>query len=985
MGNALTIHDQRTRAAIEDANGAWVKHTGDGALAAFTDPADAVTAAAAIQRALADAPWPSDPLHVRIGIHTGHAALREGDYHGLAVSATARVADAGHGGQVLVSAATAALLTALPNGVSLTDLGPHRLKDLEAAQHIHQLVVDGLPNSFPPLRTLETVDHNLPLQLTSFVGREAELAELRNLVLDHRLVTLTGVGGAGKTRLSLQAAAELSGRFPDGVRLVELAPTSDPEMVPTAFATALGVRFEEGSPVAITDRLLETVQSRRMLMVVDNCEHVLASSAALIQSVLSQSPEVHVLASSREALGLPGERIWQTPSLGLSPDGGESEAVTLFMERAQAVAPALELNPDTRPHIERICRLLDGVPLAIELAASRARVLRPDQIADRLGDRFRLLTGGARTALPRQQTLEAAVDWSYQLLTADERLLFERLSVFRGGFTLETVEGICSDDRIDVAMVLDLLTGLADKSMIITVETGSGVARFGMLETLRQYAERKLLDGGEAATWKDRHAKWFGDWASQLEWLHLDSNSPLASVRPETENLDTAFAWASPKDPRSLHLAESLARFRLEASGDFASVIAISSSALSNHEPPKATKAHLLALKGRAEAFSGLTNEAHTTLLAAAEAIDESLDDTAAVQLLRIIGRGFGQHLDPEIGVTMAARAMDRSADSSPEVQALAHYEMGWAQVWAGGSPEAVLAPARRALELARAAGRRDIEVRVSSTMLLASMALDAIDGGDRTRAVEDEILQVFRPGDSLGWGEEWIGIRRAEWAIVDQALSGEEPRGATRFAKLVPLGTMHWMRGDLERARDLLEEADALGPAGRWHHDFYPVWAEVSCLRGDLEGTRRVVNAHLRFRLRDDEQAMKLATWRALVQAEVDAGSLEAAQAAVQQMESTLRDHPLRMGASVQLGTPEGYLACARAELTRLTGPDPDAWAQARRMTVWEYWRSYCEARRVEALAALGRPAVDELAAVRARAEALDFRWIVGLLDSLA
>lgn len=983
MAAALALHDSLTGSAIAVTSGHRVKHTGDGVLAVFAQPVDALRAGAAIQHYLGGAAWPGDPLRVRIGVHTGHAVERNGDYFGLAVSSTARLADAGHGGQVLVSAVTASLVGRLPDGLRLIDLGPHHLKDLELAQHIYQLSGDGLSDQFPPLRTLERFDHNLPLQLTSFIGREAELTEVRKLVEQHRLVTVTGVGGAGKTRLTLQVAAELAPTFRDGVRFVELAPISDPEEVPSGFASALNIRFEEGSPVGVIERIIDRIRERHMLLVVDNCEHVLARVAELVGRLLARAEGITVLASSREGLGLNGEWIWQIPSMKVAGGDRDSEAALLFIERAQAVAPALEFDADTRPHIEIICRLLDGVPLAIELAASRSRVLEPEQIADRLGDRFRLLTGGSRAALPRQQTLEAAVDWSYQLLDEEERLLFDRLGVFRGGFSLEAVEGICTGEGVDVVEVLDLLTGLVDKSMVLSHQGGGSDPRFGLPETLRQYAMRKLTDGESAAQRKDRHARWFAQWAAGLDHFGQDRQADLARIRLEADNLAVALDWCGDQGEIAVPLARALASYRFYELGDPTTALAAAERALTHPDISSTVRAHLLSLRGRAQAEIGDGEQATASLHRAADLVDEGVDAVTAVRLLAMISNGFGMMLDPAVGVELAARGIRRGLGEAPTVRALAHYAMAWAQVWSGAGPEAVLEPATAAIEAAREDGAPGLELEYSDVYLLATMALDSEDGGDRTRRVEDRVLGMSVGDANLARGFEWIGIRRADWGLVESALKDmEEDGGNRRLDLLVPAGVMHWMRGSNERAVDVFEKAASLGSPGRWHHDLFPSWAEAACLLGDLVGVRRIVDRHLDFRFRADEESMKLATLRALVQAEVDAGHAVEAAAVIEQMRVTMKAHPLVMGASVQMGTPPGYLASAEAELSRLTGPNPDAWARAGRMTVWEYWRTYYEARRLEALSLLGEPA--DLGALRARAAHLDMRWIVSFVDSL-
>lgn len=987
MARALTLHDALTASAVEKASGHTIKHTGDGVLAAFANPAHAVEAAAGIQRSLGSAAWPGEPLKVRIGVHTGHAVERDGDYFGLALSATARLADAGHGGQVLVSAVTASLVDPMPGDLRLIDLGPHQLKDLELAQNIHQLAGDALARHFPPLRTLERLDHNLPLQLTSFIGREAELAEVRKLVEKHRLVTVTGVGGAGKTRLTLQVAAELAPTFTDGVRFVELAPIGDPEEVPSAFASALNIRFEEGEPVEVTERIVERMRPRHMLLVVDNCEHVLDRVANLVGQLLARAEGISVLASSREGLGLSGEWIWQIPSLKVAEDDLDSEAALLFIERAQAVAPDLELNEDTRLHIESICRLLDGVPLAIELAASRARVLNPGQIADRLGDRFRLLTGGSKAALPRQQTLEAAVDWSYQLLDEDERLLFDRLGVFRGGFSLGAVEGVCTGDGIDVIEVIDLLSGLIDKSMVLSQRIGGGEPRFGLLETLRQYAIRKLTDGGTAADWKDRHARWFAEWASALDHFGENREADLARIGLEADNLAVVLDWCGDQGEIAVPVARALASYRYYGRGDPTGALEAADRALVYHGMSSTIRAHLLALRGRAQAEIGQAQRATATLHEAADLVGDETEPAAAVRLLAMISNGFGTTLDPAVGVEMAARGIGRSESEAPAVRALAQYAMAWAQVWAGAAPQAVLGPAAAAIDATREVGASGLELDYSDVYLLATMALDSEDGGDRTRQVEDRMLAMAGTGAHPAWGFEWIGIRRADWDLVESALQQMEGGGGgyRKLTLLVPAGVMHWMRGSNEQAIEVFEQAASVGSPGRWHHDLFPSWAEASCLLGDLDGVRRIADQHLAFRLRANEESMKLATLRALVQAQVDARREGEAAAVVEQMRATLEAHPLNMGASVQLGTPHGYLASAEAELSRLTGPDPAAWARAGRMTVWEYWRTYCEARRIEALWAAGQAPHEALRTVRARAASFDMQWIVSLLDSLS
>jgi predicted ATPase len=384
-----------------------------------------------------------------MGLHLGEVERQGGHYFGAPLYRCARLTATAHGGQVVLSAAAAELVRgALPEAASLRDLGEHRLRDLAGPERVFQLGHPDLPADFPALRALDVVPHNLPLQLTSFVGRERELAELAHLLAAHRLVTATGPGGTGKTRLALQAAAEALPDAPDGVWLVELAALADPALVPQAVAVAVGVREEPGRALVAT--LSDALRPKRLLLVLDNCEHLLEACARLADVLLRACPHLTILATSREALGLAGEAPYRVPSLSLpdaspGPPAGalsRSEAVRLFAERAAVVRPGFAVTEDNASAVAAVCARLDGIPLALELAAARVRVLPVEQLLGRLEDRFRLLTGGSRTALERHQTLRAAVDWSYGLLTEPERRLFDRLAVFAGGFSLEAAESV---------------------------------------------------------------------------------------------------------------------------------------------------------------------------------------------------------------------------------------------------------------------------------------------------------------------------------------------------------------------------------------------------------------------------------------------------------------------------------------------------------------------------------------------------------------
>jgi predicted ATPase/class 3 adenylate cyclase len=547
MGEALTRHDEILRRVIEERRGYLFKATGDGVYAAFERATDAVGAALAAQVALTAELWKVGALAVRMALHAGAAEEREGDYHGPALNRCARLLDAAHGGQVLLSLAAEELVREepLPEGATLRDLGQHRLRDLAHPEHVFELLHPKLEGEFPPLRSLEVHPHNLPVQLTSFIGRERELTEIRKRLGETRLLTLVGVGGSGKTRLALQVAGEALGEYPDGAWLVELAPLTDAELVPQTVATALGVKEQPGR--SFRNALLDALRSKRPLVLLDNCEHLIQACAALAEELLQGSPDLVILATSREGLGVGGEVLWQVPSLGLPQsslppaEAIAEDALRLFADRASAVRPDFQVNAENSGDVIEICRRLDGMPLAIELAAARVKVLPVSEIASRLHDRFRLLTGGRRTALPRQQTLEAAVGWSYELLDEPERKLFIRLSVFAGGFTLSAAEVVCAGEGIEVAAVLDLLSHLVDKSLVVAEES-----RYRLLETLRQYGEQKLAGSGEAEAVRDRHRNFFLALAEEAE-PHLrspEADQWVERLEREHDNLRAALEWS---------------------------------------------------------------------------------------------------------------------------------------------------------------------------------------------------------------------------------------------------------------------------------------------------------------------------------------------------------------------------------------------------------------------------------------------------------
>ncbi|MCH7904489.1 MAG: tetratricopeptide repeat protein [Armatimonadetes bacterium] len=514
MGRALERHDMILRSCIEDRGGYVFTTVGDAFCAAFQSAGAAVNAAIAVQLALKEEEWPQEAaIRVRAALHTAEAICRDGDYFGVELSRVGRLLSAGHGGQILVSGATKEMVQDhLPADTALRPMGAHRLKDLARPADVFQLEHKDLEGEFPPLDTLDNLPNNLPHQLTSFVGRESELEEIRSLTEKTRLLTLTGVGGTGKTRLALQFAADQTKEFKNGVWFVELAAISDPNLVANEVATALSIKEEPGESMA--DTLVARLAAKEMLIVLDNCEHLLAACTDLCAHLLKSCQGLHILATSREALSIGGELTYHVPSLQI-PDLDTAaeemenfESVRLFVERALFAQPSFIINETNAPAVAAVCSRLDGIPLAIELAAARMRSMTAQDVDDRLDQKFRLLTGGAKSALKRHQTLQGLIDWSYDLLDEREKALLQRLSVFRGGWAAESAEIVCSDDIVAEYDVLDLLSSLVDKSLVLSEDTG-GHARYWMLETVRDYAAEKLAQEDIPVSWRDRHLDHF--------------------------------------------------------------------------------------------------------------------------------------------------------------------------------------------------------------------------------------------------------------------------------------------------------------------------------------------------------------------------------------------------------------------------------------------------------------------------------------------
>ena len=577
MERSVAQHHAILRQAIESNGGVVVRIVGDAFEAAFRLANQALSAAVDTQRLLQSAQWgATGALEVRMGLHTGPAELDpKGDTPYAAshtLNRTARIMSAGHGGQILLSEECADLVRrALPEGVVLKDLGEYQLKGLSSLEHIYQVVMPGLTENFPPLKSETHSRHNLPPEFTPFIGREQEILQVRELLREHRLVTLTGSGGVGKTRLSLQVARASLEAFPDGVWFIELASLVDPNLLPLTVATDLGLREEPGR--SIIESLSDFLKKRQALIVLDNCEHLLNACARLADVLIRHSEQLRIFCSSRENLGVAGEAAYRVPSLAV-PDPQQMpalmdlqnyEAVRLFTERGRTVLPIFQVDAQNASTVVQICRRLDGIPLALELAATRLNMLTTEQLASRLNNAFRLLTGGNRTALPRQQTLRATIDWSYQLLSASEQRLLQRLAVFQGGGTLEAIEVVCSGEGLEGEEILDLLSGLFNKSLVIVEREQHEETRYRLLETVRQYAREKLFDAGESTLFYERHLAYFLALAEDTEpkMRTVEALEWLTILIREFGNFRAALSWAldgdeNPNVEAGLRLAGAL-------------------------------------------------------------------------------------------------------------------------------------------------------------------------------------------------------------------------------------------------------------------------------------------------------------------------------------------------------------------------------------------------------------------------------------------
>jgi predicted ATPase/class 3 adenylate cyclase len=863
---ALGEHRRLLREAFGAQHGEEIDRAGDGLFYAFPRAREALLAAVEGQRALAAHEW-VQPVRVRMGIHTGEPIRSETSYVGMDVHRAARIMGAAHGGQILVSRTTRDLAGAeLPPEVTLLDLGDHQLKDLPTAERLYQVVAPGLTRDFPPLRSLDSRPNNLPRQLTTFVGRDREIADVKRMLAAAPLLTFTGPGGVGKTRLAIEIAGELLDEFPEGMWFVDLGPLTDPAFIAPAIASAVGVMHAPGQP--ILDTVMEHLHGRRVLLILDNCEHVLEVAAQTVDALLRSCGMLRILATSREGLAISGEAVYPVPSLSV-PDPAtlgpgelpQYDAIQLFVERAMAAAPGFRITDANAAAVTQICRRLDGVPLAIELAAARVRALPVEQIAARLDDRFRLLTGSSRVTVPRHQTLRQTIDWSHDLLDDDERAVFRRLAAFVGGCSLEAAEAVCAGTPVDDYAVLDLLTHLVDKSLLIADTEGSE-ARYRQLETVRQYARDRLLESGEAKETLRRHRDWYLDMVARAEpefFRGAESADWLERLDREHDNLRVALQWSldEPGQEREgLHLAAGLWRF-WEIHG------------------------HLAEGRGWLERFLAATTGEVSPLRADAY--------TGAGILAFMLGDQAGASALHQESLELHRQVGD------PDGIAFAANNLANAAVLAGD-----YAAARQLYDTVLPWARERGDLRVLGFSLVNMAEAVALDGDPtQARAQYDEGIDAFRrAGDA--WGEAFaldsLGVMLARLGGLEESAKHHEQalaisrslrddRGVARA--LAHLGDVAMRTRDHERARALYIESleirralgDLPGIASAMEKLASVVTAtdarSAAVLLGAAERVRDLIRAPVPKAVREEYEA-----FRGTVESMLGAGPFEDARA---------------------------------------------------------------------------------------------------------
>jgi predicted ATPase/class 3 adenylate cyclase/DNA-binding CsgD family transcriptional regulator len=824
-GSAMFELDVLTDELIAKFDGARPLEQGEGDsfVAAFGRAADGLACAVELQKRLVDG-----CVRLRIALHTGDIALRDDKrYDGPTIIRAARVRDLGHGGQTLVTSTTHDLvIDAMPDRATLIDVGFHELKGLDRPERVWQLTHPDLPSSFPPLRSAEPKTDNLPVPLSSFIGRSAELEQVRELIRNERLVTLTGAGGCGKTRLAIEAIRSIADSFSDGVWFCDLGPLADPTVVAQSLRTTIGLPDSAtGDDIGI---VVAHLRAASALVVLDNCEHLIDASAEVVQSLLAGCPALHVVTTSREPLGIDGENAWRVPSLDTPAAEAASDldqvatfdAIRLFVDRAAKARPNFVLDAANASAIVEVCRRLDGIPLAIELAAARVRVLSVRQIVDGLNDRFRLLGRSARTTLERQQTLFASVGWSHDLLTDAQRAALRRASVFAGGFTLEAAEHVLATDGIEGAEVLELVSQLVDRSLLVADERTSGV-RYRMLETIRQFARDRLVDSAEAMDVADRHLDFFTAWAEEV-FANFDPGAVdlvalTARIVEDYDNIRAACEWAIDHEryEEGLRLASALERFWNQHATAREGAQWLEVFLERTHEaPPHIRLRGLVAISSAKEYF----NDLEAALEAAREALPLARacgDDELRLRLLLRLGVTTGL-LDPPEGSRYLDEAVDLARATSDDA-ALAEVLYSFSQVYM--FDKRTLAPAREAVQIAAPIGDA-VAVRPRFVLGLALWVAGEVD------AAEAELTGLKDMFETLGDG--WL-------AAASEAV----------------LGGIASARGDAAEGRILLESGfarcDAMGrDDGK---GFVGIWcAQLAIAEGRLDDAQFYADSILPF-----------------------------------------------------------------------------------------------------------------------------------------
>ena len=833
MKSALAQHDAISRAAVESHAGVVVKTTGDGIHAVFDDPLDAVAAALEMQIEFSDPAGTSGILlPVRCGVHVGVVEHRDDDVFGTSVNRAARIMSVAHPGQVLLSRPVAELIgDRLPPDVALHDIGSARLRDISSAEHLFQLVHPRLRRDFPALRSLESVPNNLPEQLTSFIGRERELAELKELLARTRLLLLRGVGGIGKTRLALQLAAEAMDDHPDGVWFVDLASITDPQLVAKAIAQVLGVM--EVASESLEQTLCSQLRLMRSLLILDNCEHLVDACARIVEAMLLASLTLRVLATSREVLHVAGEQSYQLAPLSL-PDAtrdleslSRSDAARLFVERARLQDQGFALTAQRAPAIAELCIRLDGIPLALELAAARVGLLPVEKIVDRLNDRFRLLTGGSRSALPRQQTLRALIGWSFDLLSQTERTAFARLAAFAGGLTLDAAEAVVPGDGISQEEVLDLLSSLAEKSLVVVENSGE---RYRMLETIRQFARERLRASSEEPAVRERHFAYYSALAERLEPVlpsGAGQKEALDALEADHDNLRSALTWAFEAPERgelALRICGIIHRF-WHRRGYWREGHAWCMKALAQSSGVSDKSLRAKALLGAAILGSNVPEaETRSFLEDALRLSREAGDRKTEAMTLNALAKMLDWNVDVRLARSMLeqARAINRETGSKTlELHNMSNLvnvlrlqdEHGLA-----------LALAEEGLASSRELGDRFIEA-----VFLYELALTACDRGDIAAAerFSEESLEISRELRMPDW-QSFALLERGVLAIVrgDAALARHYLSEAFDISRKV---------GDQQNIAECVVAAGALASDARHYVEAARLWGAADALLGSF------------------------------------------------------------------------------------------------------------------------------------------------------